>query len=115
MARGGEFETDAIVARLGFDNLVTSWATFAAELLSEWQVGDNPIVLPGDIVFVAPFERRVASISVPPRDEDLLNLALGFKFNVRNGMVLVTNIMAPLYKTGVQSDIIWTFGIEGSW
>ena len=52
---------------------------------------------------------------MPPRDEDLLNLALGFKFNVRNGMVLVTNIMAPLYKTGVQSDIIWTFGIEGSW
>jgi len=115
LARGGEFETDAIVARLGFDNLVAPWATFAAELLSEWQVGDNPIVLPGDIVFVAPFERRVASISVPPRDEDLLNLALGFKFNVRNGMVLVTNIMAPLYKTGVQSDIIWTFGIEGSW
>lgn len=115
LMRGGEFQADAIVVKVGFDALAASWATFAAELLSEWQVGDNPIVLPGDIVFVAPFERRVATISVPQRRDNLLNAAMGFKFNVRGGTVLVTNIMIPIYKAGAQPDFIWTFGVEGSW
>jgi len=115
LARGGEFQADAIVARLGFDALVAPWATVAGELLSEWQVGDNPIVLPGDIVYSYPFERRIAAISVPERPENLLNAALGFKFNVRGGTVLVTNLMVPLYESGLQADFIWTLGIEASW
>ena len=115
LARGGDFQTDAIVARLGFDNLMAPWVTFAAELLSEWQVGANPIVLPGDIVFVAPFERRVQAISVPERRDNLLNAALGFKFHVRGPTVLVTNVMMPLYESGLQPDFIWTLGLEASW
>ncbi len=115
VARGGEFQADAILAKMGFDALVAPWATVAAELLSEWQVGANPIPLPGDIVFVEPFERRIAAISVPERRENLLNAAMGFKFNVRGGTVLVTNIMVPLYDSGPQPDFIWTFGVEGSW
>ena len=115
LVRSGEFQADAVVAKVGFDALAASWATFAAELLSEWQVGANPILLPGDIVFVAPFERRIQSISVPERRDNLLNAAMGFKFNVRGGTVLVTNIMIPIYKAGVQPDFIWTFGVEGSW
>lgn len=115
LARGGEFQSDAIVARLGFDNLMTSWATFAAELLSEWQVGENPITLPGDIIFTAPFERRVASVSIPQRRDDILNAAMGFKFNVRGPMVIVTNIMMPLLSSGLQPDYFWTLGLEASW
>ncbi len=115
LARGGEFQADAIVAKLGFDALVAPWATVAAEMLSEWQVGANPIVLPGDIVFQYPFERRIAAISVPQRPENLLSAALGFKFKVRGGTVLMTNLIAPLYKSGLQPDFIWTLGIEASW
>jgi hypothetical protein len=71
-------------------------ATVAADVISEWQIGDNPILLPGVIVFVAPFERRVPSISVPNRRENILNAALGLKFTVRGGTVLVLNGIAPL-------------------
>src|SRR5207344_2404536 len=35
LARGGEFQADAIVAKVGFDALVAPWATVAAEMLSE--------------------------------------------------------------------------------
>lgn len=115
LTRGGDFQTDAVVARLGFDNLVAPWATFAAELLSEWQVGSNPIPLPGEIVFVAPFERRLAAVSIPERRDDILNAAMGFKFNVRGPMVVVTNLMMPLLKSGLQPDFYWTFGLEASW
>lgn len=114
LARSGKQESDAVLATVGFDNLMASWATVAADLISEWQVGDNPITLPGDIVFVAPFQRRIPSISVPNRTQNTINAALGLKFNVRGGTVLVINGIAPLRKTGLQPDFIWTFGLEGS-
>ncbi len=115
LARGGEFQSDAVVARLGFDNLMAPWATFAAELLSEWQVGETKIQLPGEIIFVAPFERRLAAISIPQRRDDILNAAMGFKFNVRGPMVVVTNVTFPLLDSGLQPDYFWTVGLEASW
>ena len=90
------------------------YRTFAADLITEWQVGDNPIDLPGDIVFVAPFQRRVPSISIPDRDNNLISLSSGVKFTVRGGTVLVLNAIAPLRKAGLQPDFIWTVGLEGS-
>jgi hypothetical protein len=114
LARGGELQTDAIVATIGFDNLMAPWATVAADIITEFQIGDNPIELPGDIVFVAPFQRRVPSISVPSRRENILNAALGLKFSVRGGTVLVLNGIAPLRRAGLQPDFIWTIGVEGS-
>jgi hypothetical protein len=114
LARGGDLSSDAFIATLGFDNLVAPWATVAADLISEWQIGDNPIELPGDIVFTAPFQRRVPSISVSNRRENILNAALGLKFTVRGGTVLVLNGIAPLREAGLQPDFIWTIGLEGS-
>ncbi len=114
LARGGDLHTDAFIATLGFDNLMASWATVAADIISEWQIGDSPLTLPGDIVFSEPFQRRVPAISVPNRRENILNAALGLKFSVRGGMVLVVNGIAPLRKTGLQPDLIWTVGLEGS-
>ncbi len=114
LARSGKLETDAVVGTVGFDNLMAPWATVAADIISEWQVGNNPITLPSDIVFVAPFQRRIPSISVPNRTQNTVNAALGLKFNVRGGTVLVINGIAPLRKAGLQPDFIWTFGLEGS-
>jgi hypothetical protein len=114
LSRTAALQNDAVLATLGFDNLMASWATFAADIISEWQVGDNPISLPGDIVFIAPFQRRIPSISIPDRRNNLINLATGLKFNVRGGAVLVVNAIAPLRKAGLQPDFIWTVGLEGS-
>jgi hypothetical protein len=114
VARSGDLQTDAVAATVGFDNLMTPWATLAVDLISEWQIGDNPIDLPGDIVFSAPFERRLPSILVPERRDDILHAALGLKFAVRGGTVLVLNGIAPLRKTGLQPDYIWTLGLEAS-
>jgi len=114
LARSGENQKDAILATLGFDNLVTTWATVAADLITEWQVGSSAFSLPGDIVITSPFQRRYPSISIPNRRDDIINAALGFKFNVRGGTVLMINGIAPLRKVGLQPDFIWTIGLEGS-
>ena len=107
-------QNDGLLATLGFDNLMAPWATLAFDLISEWQVGDSKHQLPGDVVFQAPFVRRIPSTSVQNRRNDAVSAALGLKFTVRGGTVLIVNGIAPLRKVGLQPDFIWTAGLEGT-
>lgn len=112
LARSGELQNDAILVTLGFDNLMTEWATFAFDLVSEWQVGDNKIELPGEIVYTTPFDRRLPSVGIPIHRENVLNASAGVKFTVRGGTVLVVNGIVPLRDVGLQPDFVWTTGLE---
>ncbi len=112
VTRSGELENDAILATVGFDNLMTSWATFAFDLVSEWQLGDNKIELPGDIIYVTPFDRRLSSVDIPSDRENILNASAGVKFTLRGGTVLVMNGLMPLRDVGLQPDFVWTVGLE---
>lgn len=114
IARTGESDTDAILATIGFDNLTAEWATIAVDVVTEWQIGDQPLVLPGDIEWTTPFTRRIPSSNIPNRKNNLINASVGVKFNVRGGTVVVLNGIAPLRKVGLQPDFIWTAGIEGA-
>ncbi len=111
-ARTGEFQNDAILATLGFDQLMTSWATLAFELVSEWQVGDNKIELPEAVRYEAPYIREVQTTSFPPRRSDVLNASVGMKLAMRGGTNLVMNGILPLRRNGIQADFIWTGGLE---
>ena len=61
LVRTGDLDNDAFLATLGFDQLIGSWATVAAEFISEWQVGDSKLTLPGPIMIASPFQRTVPS------------------------------------------------------
>ena len=111
-ARTADLQNDAILATVGFDNLLTEWATFAFDLVSEWQVGDSKLPLPGDIVYDEPFPRRIPSVSVPDRRDDIINATAGMKFTVRGGTVIVMNGIVPLRDVGLQPDFVWTVGLE---
>lgn len=112
IARTGEFENDAILAILGFDQLMTDWATLAVDIVSEFQLGENKIPLPAPIQVVAPFVREIRTVSIPERSGDVLNVALGMKFALRGGTHLVVNGIAPLWKNGLQGDFVATAGME---
>ncbi len=111
-ARTGEFQSDGILLTAGFDQAVTDWATVAFDLVSEFQVGDNKIVLPEPIQFSTPFAREVQTSSFPSRRADVLNASLGMKFAMRGGTNVVVNGIAPLRKNGLQGDFILTAGLE---
>lgn len=111
-ARTDTLQNDAILATLGFDALVTEWATVAADLISQWQLGENTITLPGTIQYVTPFARAYPATSIPDKRQDVLNMSLGAKFVVRGGMVIVMNGLVPINKTGLQPGIAWTVGME---
>jgi hypothetical protein len=114
VVRSGEFQNDAIVATLGFDNLMTDWSTLAVGLVSEFQMGESDFSLPGPIVYDTPFSRQVPATVIPNRKENLLSATVGTKFTLRGGSVLTTNALFPLRKAGLQPDFLWTMGLEFS-
>lgn len=112
LVRSGEFDNDAIVAVLGFDNLVANWATVAAEFISEWQVGESKLSLPEPITFVSPFQRTVQASAVPERRDNLLAGSVGLKVKTRRSLTLVGNAIVPLGNGGLQPGVVWTGGLE---
>jgi hypothetical protein len=114
LIRTGDFQNDAMLATLGFDNLMAPWATLAVSLISEWRVGAEKIELPAPIQILFPFERTIPSTSIPSRREDRLEASVGMKFSLRGGTVLMLNGSAPLRRAGLQPDFVWTTGMEFS-
>jgi hypothetical protein len=111
--RTGKSITDAIVATVGFDQLVSSRVTLAADLITQFQVGTNPLVLPGRVDFtVAPLQRSVRPTNIPNRDDDIIDGSLGFKFLTGGGITVVTNAMVPLNNGGIRGNLVWTTGLE---
>ena len=110
--RGGDFETDAVVGILGFDHLLAPWATLAADLISELQVGDNPLTLPGAVVLESPFRRSITPSSIPDRRDDLANASIGVKLRAVQGLTAIINGQWPLNRGGLRPDVIWTAGLE---
>ena len=111
-ARTDTLQNDAILGTVGFDALVAPWATVAADLITEWQLGDNKITLPGPLVYDVPFPRSYPATSIPDKRQDVMNISVGAKFTVRGGAVIVVNGLVPIKKAGLQPDMAWTAGLE---
>lgn len=111
--RSGQAITDALLATVGFDQLVSSRVTLAADLIAQFQVGTNPLVLPETVEFtVPPLQRRVRPTNIPNRDDDIIDGSLGFKFLTGSGITIVTNALVPLNNGGIRGNLVWTTGLE---
>jgi hypothetical protein len=110
--RDAELENNSVLATLGFDNLVGSWATFAVDLLSEWQLGDSKLRLPGSIHYTTPFDRTIESSAIPDRKDNAMAASFGFKFSTPRGITFITNAVIPLRDAGLQPSAVWTGGLE---
>ena len=103
---------DAVLATVGFDHLMTEHVTIAADLVTELQVGDSKLKLPGEVVFDTPFHRTIQPTTIPDRRDDLVNGSLGFKFTMPRSFTIVANALVPLNRGGMRPDIIYTTGVE---
>ena len=110
--RGGEFETDAVLGTLGFDHLLAPWATLAVDLISQLQVGESPLQVPGPVVIQSPYVRTISPSSIPDRRDDVVDGSLGLKLTTAKGLTVVGNGAWPLNRGGLRPDIIWTLGLE---
>ena len=71
--RRAELQNDAVLATIGFDHLMASWAMIAVDLVSELQVGDNNLVLPQPLTVDEPFLRVINPTTIPDVRDDIVN------------------------------------------
>ncbi|MDF2770654.1 MAG: hypothetical protein K0S86_147 [Geminicoccaceae bacterium] len=110
--REGDVLTDAVLATVGFDHLLTSWATLAVDLVSELQAGSRRDRNPETVVIEAPFQRTVEPLTIPDRRDDIVFASLGFKFTTGAGLTAVANGAWPLNRGGLRPGVIGTLGLE---
>jgi len=115
--RGGDFQNNAILATVGFDQLIGGWATFAADAISEWQVGTTKLVQSAPVVLETPLgtgtsARVIAPSNIPERRDNVVLGSFGFKFTAPSGVTVVTNALIPIRRGYLQPDVAWTAGLE---
>jgi hypothetical protein len=112
--RGGSSQTSAVLATVGFDHVMASWAAIAVDLVSELQVGESKLRLPGTVNYDVPFRRNVEPTNIPNARDDLINASFGFKFLTHSGVTIVANTLWPLNRGGLRPNVLWTAGLEYS-
>jgi hypothetical protein len=110
--RDGDLQNNSVLADVGFDQLLAPFATMAFDVLSDWQIGDSKLVVPGPVQYVAPYPHQVIPTNIPSQRDDLMSASLGFKFKTQRGILLVTNALVPLRNSGLQPSVVWTGGVE---
>lgn len=117
--RGGDLQNDSFLATIGFDQLLGSWATFAADVISEWQVGEAKLRQPAPVVLNTPVgagtsARIIPRSNIPERKDDVIQGSFGFKFTAPSGITVITNALIPIRRGYLQPDVAWTAGVEYS-
>lgn len=110
--RSGDAITDAVLLTGGFDQVIAPWATFAAALVSEIQVGDSPMQLPAPVTFTEPIERTVLPMDVPDGRDNPLTASFGFKLTTLSNVTASVSTLVPITRTGPRPDFGWGLGLH---
>lgn len=103
---------DAVLATAGFDDLIAPRVTLAVDMVSELQVGESNLRLPGPVTYDAPFHRVIQPTSIPDTRDDLVNGSFGGKYELPNGFTAVANLLVPLNRGGMRSNLMFTAALE---
>ena len=101
--RDDTLSNNGVLATLGFDHLLGSWATLAVDWISEWQLGEGKVGIPAPLLYDAPYRRSVSVTSIPDKKDNSMSLSVGFKFTTGRGMTFVANGLFPLADAGVHT------------
>ncbi|HJU88548.1 MAG TPA: transporter [Gemmatimonadaceae bacterium] len=110
--RSGDRQTSALIANAGFDQLLAPWATFAFDILSEWQLGESALEIPEPVVYSFPFARTVQPTNIEDRRDDLIGLSVGTKLRMDSGATGILNMLVPIGQGGLRPRAVWTAGLE---
>jgi hypothetical protein len=110
--RDASQRNNSVDAVLGFDDLLSQWATIAVDVLGSWQLGASHLQVPAPVVYQAPARRTMDVTNIPNKQDDLMSFNIGFKFRTRRGIQLVTSALFPLRDSALQPSIAWSGGVE---
>ena len=97
---------------LGFDDLLSPWATLAVDVLGSWHIGASRLQLPPPARYQAPAPHTMEVTNIPNRRDDLLSFNFGFKFRTQRGIQIVSSALFPLRDSALQPTIAWVGGVE---
>lgn len=103
---------DAVLMTGGFDQLVSDKVTIAAEVISELQVGQSALQLPGPVTYDAPFHRVIDPTTIPSIRDDIFNGSFGTRVLLWPGWSMVLNGLFPLNRGGMRANVVYTTGLE---
>jgi hypothetical protein len=105
-------QNDAILGTVGFDHRLSDAFTLAADLVTELQVGDSKLPLPGIVSYDVPFRRTLIPTNIPEMRDDIVNGSFGFKIAPARKTTIVLNTLFPLNRGGLRPNLVYTAGIE---
>lgn len=108
----GNEQNDAVLGTVGFDHRMSDLFTLAADLVTELQVGDSKLPLPGIVTYEAPFRRTLNPTNIPAIRDDVVSGSFGFKMTPARNTTIVLNTLFPLNRGGLRPDLVYTAGIE---
>jgi len=113
-------DRDEIEGILGYDQKIAEWFTLAIDFLGRYQLG-NPIAdmqFPSSVntkrvVGSTTYINTISLTNLPNyKNDNTIDAAFGFKFEVKESLLLMTNVFVPLNHTGLRADIVPTVGME---
>ncbi len=105
-------ENDQFLATVGFDQVMSDWATFAGDVISTWQLGSARLTLPGPVVYDTPYVRTVYPTTIPNRRDNNVSASIGMKLRTGKSGTVVGNALIPIMKGALEPNVIWTAGVE---
>lgn len=121
--RNSDTQRDRFGVIAGYDQKLSEKLTLALDFLGEFELGsqNKDLVFPGPITATLndttharyPYSQTVHSTNLPNRSSDnLINGAIGIKFNPKRQLMIIGNVFFPLNDGGLRADFIPTLGIE---
>jgi hypothetical protein len=104
-------QNNSVDATLGYDALLSPWATMAFDVLSSWEIGTSHLRVPAPVQYQAPVVRTLDVTNIPAQQDNFLSIAVGFKFTTKRGIQIITNALFPLRDSGLQPGVMWTGGL----
>ena len=121
--RNSDLDLDEIELFLGYDQKLSERLTLAVDFWGEWEIGSQieALQFPQSAFIRRPigttiFTREVSLTNIPNFAHDHnLNASFGLKFNPKEEVIIIGNIIIPLNDGGLRSDFISTVGFQVSY
>jgi len=108
--RSGENQNSGVLSAVGFDALIASPFTLAADVVGQFPVGTDKLTLPKPAVFLD--GTVVPRTNIPNGKDDIVAASMGAKLLVGGGFIAVGNVLFPISEGGMRPNATWTLGLE---
>lgn len=119
--RGSDFDSNEIEFAIGFDQKIVSGLTFAFDILGEINHDEsqalkfsNEDITIVDHTDLLQMTRIVKENNIPDLNDNVFNLAAGFRVAPSKNLIFLANALVPLNEGGLRSNIIPTAGLAFS-